>query len=84
MVDVSKTLGLFSSEQDSALLQRNLNLYIALKLASSGQPIHLQGESVQSMSTAEDMLRSFVEKADNWFLIIIPQTKEFRILFSVI
>ncbi len=63
MVDVSKTLGLFSSEQDSALLQRNLNLYIALKLASSGQPIHLQGESVQSMSTAEDMLRSFVEKS---------------------
>ncbi len=62
-MDVSKTLGLYNSEQNLVQLQQNLNLYIALKLASYGQPVNLQDESIEFISTADDMLRSFVEKS---------------------
>lgn len=62
-MDFSQALGLNSSEQDPDLLHQNLHLYINLKLASCGQPTCLKGESVSFMTTADDMLRSFVEKS---------------------
>lgn len=62
MVDLSQALGLNVSEQDPVLLHKNLHLYINLKLASYGQPTCLDGESAEFMATADDMLRSFVEK----------------------
>jgi hypothetical protein len=61
-LDFSQALGLNVSEQDPVLLHQNLHLYINLKLASCGQPTCLHGESVDFMATADDMLRSFVEK----------------------
>ncbi len=61
-MDFSQALGLNRSEQDPALLHQNLQLYINLKLASCGQPTCLKGEAVDFMATADDMLRSFVEK----------------------
>jgi len=62
-VDLSQALGLNVSEQDSDLLHQKLHLYINLKLASCGQPTCLHGDSVDFMATADDMLRSFVEKS---------------------
>lgn len=62
-MDLAQALGLNVSEQDSELLHQKLHLYINLKLASCGQPTCLQGESVDFMATADDMLRSFVEKS---------------------
>jgi hypothetical protein len=62
-VDLSKALGLNVSEQDPVLLHQKLHLYINLKLASCGQPTCLKGELVDFMETADDMLRSFVEKS---------------------
>jgi len=62
-VDLAQALGLNVSEQDPDLVHQRLHLYINLKLASCGQPTCLQGESVDFMATADDMLRSFVEKS---------------------
>jgi hypothetical protein len=62
-VDFSRALGLNSSDQDPALLHQKLHLYINLKLASCGQPTCIQEESIDFMATADDMLRSFVEKS---------------------
>ncbi|MFW5442749.1 MAG: hypothetical protein ACKE51_00380 [Methylococcaceae bacterium] len=62
-MDLSKALGLNISEQDPVLLQQKLHLYINLKLASCGQPTCLKGESADFLATADDMLRSFVEKS---------------------
>ena len=61
-MDFSQALGLNRSEQDPVLLHQNLHLYINLKLASCGQPTCLKGEPIEFMATADDMLRSFVEK----------------------
>ncbi len=62
-MNLSQALGLNVSEEDSDLIHQKLHLYINLKLASCGQPTCLQGDSVDFMATADDMLRSFVEKS---------------------
>ncbi|MFK5948683.1 MAG: hypothetical protein QM500_07940 [Methylococcales bacterium] len=62
-MDLSQALGLNVSEQDADLLHQKLHLYINLKLASCGQPTCLEGDLVDFMATADDMLRSFVEKS---------------------
>jgi hypothetical protein len=62
-VDLAKALGLNVPEQEPELEHQKLHLYINLKLASCGQPTCLQGDSVDFMATADDMLRSFVEKS---------------------
>ncbi len=62
-MDFSQALGLNVSEQDPVLLRQKLHLYINLKLASCGQPTCLHDESADFMATADDMLRSFVEKS---------------------
>ncbi|MCK4841893.1 MAG: hypothetical protein KAT04_08420 [Methylococcales bacterium] len=62
-MDLSKALGLNISQQDPILLHQNLHLYINLKLASAGQVTCLYDQSVEFMTIADDMLRSFVEKS---------------------
>ncbi len=62
-MDLSQALGLNVSEQDPVLLHQNLQLYINLKLASYGQPTCMEGGSADFLATADDMLRSFVEKS---------------------
>ncbi len=62
-MDLAKALGLNVPEQDPELVHQKLHLYINLKLASCGQPTSLKGDSVDFMATADDMLRSFVEKS---------------------
>ena len=62
-MDLEQALGFSISEQDPELEHQKLHLYINLKLASCGQPTCLQGDSVDFMATADDMLRSFVEKS---------------------
>lgn len=62
-VDLARALGLNVSEHDSDSVHQKLHLYINLKLASYGQPTCLQDESVDFMATADDMLRSFLEKS---------------------
>jgi len=62
-VNLSQALGLNVPEQDPELLSQKLHLYINLKLASYGQAICLNDESADFMATADDMLRSFVEKS---------------------
>jgi len=63
VVDLAKALGLNVPEQDPEVVHQKLHLYINLKLASCGQPTCLQGDSVDFMTIADDMLRSFVEKS---------------------
>ena len=62
-MDLAQALGFKDSEQDPDSLHQKLHLYINLKLASCGQPTCLHDESVDFMATADDMLRSFVEKS---------------------
>jgi len=62
-VDLAQALGVNDSNQNPAVLKKNLHLYINLKLASYGQPTCLADESADFMATANDMLRSFVEKS---------------------
>ncbi|MCK5831722.1 MAG: hypothetical protein KAH20_15615 [Methylococcales bacterium] len=62
-MDLSQALGLKVSEQSPVLLRQNLQLYVNLKLASYGQPTCIKGDSVDFLATADDMLRSFVEKS---------------------
>jgi hypothetical protein len=61
-VDLSKSVGFNVSEQDLVISKKNLHLYINLKLASYGQPTCLAEDNADFMLTADDMLRSFVEK----------------------
>ncbi len=62
-MDLERALGFSVNEQDPKLIHQKLHLYINLKLASCGQPTCLQGESADFLTTADDMLRSFVEKS---------------------
>jgi len=61
-VDLVQSLGLNLSEQEEESLQQKLHLYINLKLASCGQPTCNHDQSADFMATADDMLRTFVEK----------------------
>lgn len=62
-MDLSRALGLNVTDQDCAHLNQKLHLYINLKLASYGQPTCQISDSDDFMVTADDMLRSFVEKS---------------------
>lgn len=62
-MDLAQAVGFHDTEQDPEMLRKKLHLYINLKLASCGQPTCLKGDSEDFMATADDMLRSFVEKS---------------------
>ena len=60
-MDLQRALGL-NLPDDPQEEQKNLDLYINLKLASSGQPTWVKGEVAHFMATAQDLLRTYEEK----------------------
>ncbi len=61
-MDLERSLGLKSGAEDRDDEQQKLQLYINLKLASSGQPTVSGGLSDEFMHTAQDLLKSYREK----------------------
>ncbi len=62
MLDYERTLGLSESIANAEDERKRLHLYINLKLAASGQPTCVDANSVEFMSTAQDLLKAFREK----------------------
>lgn len=62
-MDQIQSLGLNKPEQNPQLEQQKLHLYINFKLASCGQPTCFRDESADILLTAQDMLRSYLEKS---------------------
>ncbi|HEC16001.1 MAG TPA: hypothetical protein ENI99_05430 [Sedimenticola sp.] len=62
-MDFERALGLGKTALDPQEERDRLHLYINLKLASSGQPTCIRGNSAAFMDTAEDLLKSFREKS---------------------
>ncbi len=63
MKDLNQFLGLNGSPEDLHETRERLQLYINLKLESSGQPACLQGSDGDFMAVAQDLLRSYREKS---------------------
>ncbi len=61
-MDLERMLGLGATPADPEAERRELQLYINLKLASSGQPTLLTGEMAEFLDTAQDLLKSYREK----------------------
>ena len=61
-MDKLRALGLGPEHQDQQSINRQLHLYINLKLASCGQPTCNDDESAVFMDTAQDLLNSYLEK----------------------
>ncbi len=61
-MDLQRALGLGPASRDPEKEREKLHLYINLKLASSGQPICLDGASADFLETAQDLLRTYREK----------------------
>ncbi|AGA33021.1 hypothetical protein TVNIR_1350 [Thioalkalivibrio nitratireducens DSM 14787] len=61
-MDLVRMLGLGTSPADPEAERRKLQLYINLKLASSGQPTFLSGDMAEFLDTAQDLLKSYREK----------------------
>ena len=61
-MDFARSLGLHEPGFDFAEERRKLQLYINLKLASSGQPTAASGAAADFMATAHDLLQSYREK----------------------
>jgi len=62
MMDHARMLGLGPAPADPEAERRKLQLYINLKLASSGQPTFLAGDMAEFLDTAQDLLKSYREK----------------------
>ncbi len=62
-MDPTLALGLNNPDMSSESEKRKLHLYINLKLASCGQPACVNDESAELMATANDLLRSYLEKS---------------------
>ncbi|MCG6967116.1 MAG: hypothetical protein LJE59_11455 [Chromatiaceae bacterium] len=61
-MDFERALGLGRAEADVESGRRKLQLYINLKLASSGQPTCAGGDGAEFLHTAKDLLKSYREK----------------------
>ena len=61
-MDLERALGLDSPSSNPEEERNKLNLYINLKLASSGQPSCVTGEAAEFLATAQDLLRVYREK----------------------
>ena len=61
-MDLARMLGLGPSPADPDGERHKLQLYINLKLASSGQPTFLSGDMAEFLGTAQDLLKSYREK----------------------
>jgi phosphoenolpyruvate carboxykinase (diphosphate) len=61
-MDMERMLGLGAAPADPEAERRKLQLYINLKLASSGQPTLLTGDMAEFLGTAQDLLKSYREK----------------------
>jgi hypothetical protein len=62
MLDFERTLGLSDAAASPEEERKRLHLYINLKLASTGQPTCVAANSIEFMSTAQDLLKAFREK----------------------
>lgn len=62
-MDLQQCIGLDDFGRNQQLDKQKLHLYINLKLASCGQPVCLADESAGFLETAQDMLRSYLEKS---------------------
>lgn len=62
MLDYERALGLSDSAASAEEERKRLHLYINLKLASTGQPTCIAANSIEFMSTAQDLLKAFREK----------------------
>ena len=61
-MNLERSLGFVQSSGNPKKNQKQLQLYINLKLASSGQPITVGGGSDSFLHTASDLLKSYREK----------------------
>jgi hypothetical protein len=61
-MNLERALGFSKSSKDSKKKRKKLQLYINLKLASSGQPITQSGGGDDFLHTASDLLKSYREK----------------------
>jgi hypothetical protein len=62
-MDMDRFLGLGGRQEDSQEARERLQLYINLKLSSSGQPPCLEGSSTDFLAVADDLLKSYREKS---------------------
>jgi hypothetical protein len=58
----SQSLGLFNTPESAQAEQERLQLYINLKLASSGQPVCALEQDAEFLHVAHDLLQSYQEK----------------------
>jgi hypothetical protein len=63
MMDLNQFLGLDNGSEDPKVTRKRLQLYINLKLSSSGQPPSLEGESGDFLAVAYNLLQSYREKS---------------------
>ncbi len=63
MTDLNQFLGLGDGAEDPREARERLQLYINLKLSSSGQPAYLKGGSSDFLAVAGDLLKSYREKS---------------------
>ncbi|HUW51527.1 MAG TPA: hypothetical protein VMV75_10990 [Sulfuricella sp.] len=62
-MDLNQFLGLGNGSEDPQETRNRLQLYINLKLSSSGQPPCLEGKSSDFLAVAENLLKSYREKS---------------------
>ncbi|MCE5182829.1 MAG: hypothetical protein LLG15_13650 [Betaproteobacteria bacterium] len=62
-MDFNQFLGLGKNSEDPQETRNRLQLYINLKLSSSGQPPCLEGKSSDFLAVAENLLKSYREKS---------------------
>jgi len=62
-MDLNQFLGLDEHSEDSQTNRERLQLYINLKLSSSGQPAFMAGSSGEFMAVASDLLKSYRERS---------------------
>lgn len=62
-MNLSKSLGLYADSDAEKKQRERLQLYINLKLASSGQPTCAAPEDAEFMDVAHDLLQSYQEKS---------------------
>ena len=63
MMDLNQFLGLGESAADAQKHRERLQLYINLKLSSSGQPAFMEGGSGEFLAVASDLLKSYRERS---------------------
>ena len=63
MIDFNQFLGLDGGLEDPLETRKRLQLYINLKLSSSGQPPCLEGDSDDFLAVARNLLQSYREKS---------------------